>query len=163
MKLLKFLFIFLAALLIAGSADASEFKITGGEILDYGPAIFAVKKIPDKMSEVRVKFLNQTTDIVGRPTGSFGIRYRIDGEPKGEIIKAIIKIKFPKEGILKDGILSSGIKNLASLKLGNIYRAGFAWQPDDRVVFGKYTIQVTVDNDVIVEKEFNVVQKLAEK
>jgi len=135
------------------SAPAFGGNVRKIEIVDYG--IYQTKVNPDtkatgiKIAET-VKLLKKTDVIPGKVGTSFGFRFVVQGEPKGEEVVVMHKFFPPeKSRLLVEEIQQRGL-------MGNrLYRA-YRFDAADEIVPGTWRFEVWHEGKKMAEKSFTV-------
>ena len=100
----------LALLCHADVARAGPPRVDGVKVVEVGvfDATTVEKNPADTPSDVvllqkDVRLAQSTTEVCPRPGVQFGLRYAVDGEPRGAAVEIVVRVKFPGGGVRYPG------------------------------------------------------------
>jgi hypothetical protein len=154
-------------LLVAGAAEAQQ--VHGIDIVEHGiyvADIERVEKLPNGMQHNIVKNLchiGTTNRIATRLGNHFGLRYRVNGEPKGATVEIRRITVFPSEikvtGIAKPLRQTEFRLNVA---IGSVSYVGYGFDHDWELKTGPWKMQLWHGDRMLAEQVFDAVDPKGE-
>lgn len=145
-----------------GSSEAVE--VEGLEILEYGIYKARIKTgIEDpgapkgEISTLTDIDLSEQTDRIPTVLGNrFGMRYVVEGSPKGEEITVKVKYSYPELTDPKSKRSFSGNEFMRRLRIGTPYYNDYAFEEDWELVPGTWAIQIYYMDKKLGGKKFEI-------
>ena len=140
------------------TSQNNAIKITGVELLDYGLLNNNFKEKVSKANTATgqynessgVEFYEKTTHIIAQKGLTFGIKYRLIGEPAGNKVSLTFKIIHPP---IK-GKTSGHVKVTGTI---DSWRSDFySFDEEYELVEGEWIFQVYHQDNMLLEKSFTV-------
>jgi hypothetical protein len=152
-------------LILPTAAHAQDAHVQAAEIYEYGTYdIIDGGRVPHEglangyLASVLAETLKEQTDVVcGRVGVTFGVRYRILGEPRGTTVVLDMVTRFPTQGMInKEGktFYKNAYKAPVGLDYG--YFRSFTFDEPWEVVFGIWTLEFYFDGRKVAERAFTV-------
>ena len=151
-----------AALLMIPALTMAAVTINTAKIIDYG--IYTEKtvgtaKLADAPAPTRdlidnVVFTSITNRIPAQKGVRFGVRFLLDGLPKGKEIVLVKKVLHP--AITEKGKTYTAHQYEINYIMGKEFVSGFAFGSDNLIVPGDWTFQFFADGKKVLEQTFTV-------
>lgn len=147
----------LVVLVTCGSSQAADPKVDRVEIVQHG--IYELQFDRHLSSHegrafdrVRAKALMQITDVVpGWPCISYGVEYRIIGEPAGAAVEIEMVTRIP-------GSSRQRTRTTINRTVGGIHFRSFTFDRRDELLPGTWTFEFKAGGQVIGEHRFHVLE-----
>lgn len=150
-------------LLIPLIAVAADIKVKGIKILDYGiyePEVTKRVKTENGAAELikSVKLTEKTEKIPAEIGTSFGIRFLVQGKPKGDVVNLKTVLLFPKSGLRhpKTDKIYHKLEGPNRCMIGEKSYTGFEFEQEWNLVPGEWKIQLWYNGKMMTEKAFSV-------
>jgi hypothetical protein len=145
-------------------ADDQHASVSGAEIADYGIYRRSSKgevnapetNVGHIHAVASVELVQRTEQIPATLDTSFGIRYRVSGNPNGAIIQGTVNVIHPETKNPESGKTTAVDQWPFTAKLGKLKYTGWHFDHLWELVPGKWTIQLIYRGKVIAEKQFEV-------
>lgn len=162
-KILILLFIF-TSFGLALSAAAENIKIFEIEILEYGEFKAysverkdAVNTSLGKMTVLKeIELVKQTGTIDGLLGVQFGVKYFIEGSPKGASVPLSVRLFHPKTTNPDTQQASTMDEWIANAKVGKANYSGWIFEYQWEITPGEWTIQLLHEGVTLAEQKFIV-------
>jgi len=161
-------FALFAALLALPDGPAQAQGITGAEIVEYG--MYERGQILGEFAPANRGYRRQTvagfthletaTIIPGRQGITFGIHYKVTGDPVGSPVPVTVVIRFPEQGLLSpsapdDPILSDSYETIVPLGLEttSAHTFDYHWEIEP----GIWVFEIWSGDEKLAEQQFEVI------
>ncbi len=144
------------------SADAHT--VTGAEVVDFGTfeaVRYATPTAPRTASgkinrTKKERLIAKTTKIEASPGIRFGIRFKLAGEPYGEVVSCTTRVIHPKLTNPRTGRTTEIDEWQDRTRIGYITYTGYRFDSPWELVPGEWKIQVLHGATVVAEKAFQI-------
>ena len=105
--------------------------------------------------------LVKTGDTITAKKGvRFGLRFRVEGTPRGKLIKARCITRFPADGVTNPkGVKVQADEYDCDLRLGDVTWRSYTFDDTWEMVPGEWNLEFWLDGRKIGEKRFTVVKQ----
>ena len=134
------------------SIESFAIEVTGTRIVEYGRYI--VNFMEGRF--LGISHIKTTNRIPGLLGSMMGIDYVIDGKPKGQKVKIVIKLLHPPTKNPQSKTATTESEQPLEQEIGKIQSIRFELGEKWEVVPGKWTIQIFYENRKLGEKIFTV-------
>jgi Domain of unknown function (DUF3859) len=154
----------LISLLLATVGSACAQTVTGAEIVEFGKfnaVAHTIAPAPQTTlgsikGTTQEVLIEKTTKIEAFLGTRFGIRFKLIGEPAGEVVTCTIRGTHPKFTNPASGRTTEVDQWESKRHIGEAEYTGFSFESRWELVPGRWTIQVVYDSKVVAEKTFDV-------